>query len=90
MRRLIAALAMAAAAAAQLPPGRPISTRARRIRLVVGSDAGGGYDSYARTFAQHLRRHIPGEPTIIVQNMPGAGGMVAANWTVQRRAQGRH
>jgi len=52
----------------------------KAIRLVVASDVGGGYDSYARTFAQHARKHIPGEPTIIVQNMPGAGGMVATNW----------
>jgi tripartite-type tricarboxylate transporter receptor subunit TctC len=47
----------------------------------VSSDTGGGYDAYARTFATYLRKHIPGEPTIIVQNMPGAGGMAAANWT---------
>lgn len=52
----------------------------KTLRLVVGSDTGGGYDSYARTFAAHLRRHIPGEPNVIVQNMPGAGGMAAANW----------
>src|SRR5262245_10340729 len=53
----------------------------KTLRFVVGSDTGGGYDAYARTFASHVRRHIPGEPTIIVQNMPGAGGMAAANWT---------
>ena len=53
----------------------------KTLRLVVSSDTGGGYDAYARTFATYLRRHIPGEPTIIVQNMPGAGGMAAANWT---------
>jgi len=52
----------------------------KTIRLVVGSDVGGGYDSYARTFAQHLRKHIPGEPAVVVQNMPGAGGIVATNW----------
>lgn len=54
--------------------------RGKTLRLVVSSDTGGGYDAYARTFASHLRRHIPGEPNIIVQNMPGAGGMAAANW----------
>jgi tripartite-type tricarboxylate transporter receptor subunit TctC len=52
----------------------------KTIRLVVASAPGGGYDNYARTFAQHLRKHIPGEPTIVIQNMPGAGGMVATNW----------
>ena len=54
--------------------------RGKTLRLIVPSDVGGGYDSYARTFAQHVRRHIPGEPTIIVQNMPGGGGLLSANW----------
>jgi tripartite-type tricarboxylate transporter receptor subunit TctC len=50
------------------------------IRLIVGSEAGGGYDAYARLLAKHLGRFIPGNPKIIVQNMPGAGGIVAANF----------
>jgi tripartite-type tricarboxylate transporter receptor subunit TctC len=54
--------------------------RGKTLRLIVPSDVGGGYDSYARTFAQHVRRHIPGEPTIVVQNMPGGGGLLSANW----------
>jgi tripartite-type tricarboxylate transporter receptor subunit TctC len=45
----------------------------KTIELVVGGDAGGGYDIYARTLARHLSRHIPGNPTIVVKNMPGAG-----------------
>src|SRR6266566_4087525 len=45
----------------------------KTIELVVGGDAGGGYDIYARTVARHLARHIPGNPAIIVKNMPGAG-----------------
>jgi tripartite-type tricarboxylate transporter receptor subunit TctC len=45
----------------------------KTIELVVGGDAGGGYDIYARTLARHLNRHIPGTPSIIVKNMPGAG-----------------
>jgi tripartite-type tricarboxylate transporter receptor subunit TctC len=52
----------------------------KTIRLVVSSAPGGGYDNYARTLAQHLPKHIPGKPTIVVQNMPGAGGTVATNW----------
>src|SRR5262245_15824166 len=52
----------------------------KTLRLIVPSDVGGGYDHYGRTFATHLRRHIPGEPTIVVQNMPGGGGLLAANW----------
>jgi tripartite-type tricarboxylate transporter receptor subunit TctC len=45
----------------------------RTIELVVGGDAGGGYDIYARTLARHLNRHIAGAPVIVVKNMPGAG-----------------
>jgi tripartite-type tricarboxylate transporter receptor subunit TctC len=45
----------------------------KTIDLVVGSDPGGGYDIYARALARHLPRHIPGNPTITVKNMPGAG-----------------
>jgi tripartite-type tricarboxylate transporter receptor subunit TctC len=45
----------------------------KTIELVVGGDAGGGYDIYARALARHFARHIPGTPNIIVKNMPGAG-----------------
>src|SRR5919198_3692032 len=51
----------------------------KQIRLVVGSAPGGGYDTYARLVSTHWRKHIPGNPTIIVQNMPGAGSLLAAN-----------
>ena len=44
----------------------------RTISIVVGSSAGGGYDTYARILARHIGRYIPGQPNIIVQNMPGA------------------
>src|SRR5262245_31791288 len=49
------------------------------IRIVVGVAAGGGFDTYARTIARHMGRHIPGTPTIIVENMTGAGGLITAN-----------
>ena len=52
----------------------------KQIRLVVGSAPGGGYDAYGRLLAQYMKAHIPGNPTIIVQNMPGAGSLVAANY----------
>jgi tripartite-type tricarboxylate transporter receptor subunit TctC len=51
-----------------------------RVRIIQSSAAGGGYDTYARTLARHLPKHIPGKPSVIVQNMPGAGGVVAANF----------
>ena len=52
----------------------------KTLRVIVGSSAGGGYDLWARLMAQHLGKHIPGNPTVVVQNMPGAGGVVAANY----------
>src|SRR5471032_887369 len=52
----------------------------KQIRLIVGSAPGGGYDAYGRLLAQYMKQHIPGNPTIIVQNMPGAGSLVAANY----------
>jgi tripartite-type tricarboxylate transporter receptor subunit TctC len=54
--------------------------RNRTLTLVVGHEAGTGYDLYGRTLARHIGRHIPGEPGLVVQNMPGAGGLNAANW----------
>src|SRR5499426_689394 len=53
--------------------------KGKSITLMVGNSVGGAQDDWARFLAQHLGRHIPGNPSIIVQNMPGAGGIVAAN-----------
>src|SRR5256885_14160999 len=47
------------------------------VTIVVGYSAGGGYDQYARLVARHLGRHIPGQPSVIVQNMPGAASMTS-------------
>ncbi len=58
----------------------PISTAANKSEVVIGQAAGGGVDALIRTVARHLGRHIPGDPTLIPQNMPGAGGRLAANW----------
>jgi tripartite-type tricarboxylate transporter receptor subunit TctC len=54
--------------------------RGKRISLVVGYGTGGGYDLYARMLGRFMGDHIPGKPTIIPQNMPGAGSRGAANW----------
>ena len=51
----------------------------KTIRLLVGFSAGGGYDTYARAIARHIGSHIPGNPDVIVENMTGAGSLVAAN-----------
>jgi tripartite-type tricarboxylate transporter receptor subunit TctC len=53
--------------------------RGKTVSIVVGSGAGGGFDTTARIVARHIGRHIPGTPTVIVVNMPGGGGLVAAN-----------
>ncbi len=52
----------------------------KSIKIIVGSTTGGGYDLWARLLARHLGKHIPGNPDVIVQNMPGAGSVVAANY----------
>jgi tripartite-type tricarboxylate transporter receptor subunit TctC len=54
--------------------------RGKTINLIVGFGAGGGYDAYARLLAHHLGNHIPGAPTVVVQNLEGAGSVRAANY----------
>ena len=54
--------------------------KGKQMTIVVGSSAGGGYDTYARLVGRHMGKHIPGNPIFIVQNMPGAGGNVSANY----------
>src|SRR5437667_9128985 len=56
----------------------------KQIEVIVGSAVGGGYDAYARFLARHMGRLIPGNPTLIVRNMPGAGGRIAANYLAIR------
>jgi tripartite-type tricarboxylate transporter receptor subunit TctC len=51
-----------------------------QISLIIGSDAGGGYDVYGRTVARHIGKYLPGNPSIVSQNMPGAGGNRAAEY----------
>lgn len=58
---------------AELFKGKP-------LRIVLGSAPGQAYDIWARLISRHLGRHVPGSPTVVVQNMPGAGEMLATNW----------
>ena len=53
----------------------------KTVRFIVGFTAGGGYDAYTRAIARHMGKHIPGNPTMVVDNMPGAGSMISANYT---------
>jgi tripartite-type tricarboxylate transporter receptor subunit TctC len=54
--------------------------RSKTVQVLVGFGPGGGYDLYARTVARYMGRHIPGNPTMVPQNMPGAGGVKAMNY----------
>jgi tripartite-type tricarboxylate transporter receptor subunit TctC len=54
--------------------------RGKTVSIVVATSSGGAYDILARMLAQHLGNHLPGQPSIIVRNMPGGGGIVGANW----------
>jgi tripartite-type tricarboxylate transporter receptor subunit TctC len=56
-----------------------ISFKGKQIRLIVGAAIGGGYDGAARLVGRHIGRYIPGNPTIIVENMPGAGSVIMLN-----------
>src|SRR5438128_947419 len=52
----------------------------KTIRFIVGQAAGGGYDAYTRIVARYMGKQIPGNPSIVVDNMTGAGSLVAANY----------
>ena len=56
----------------------------KTIRLIVGAPAGGGYDAYARLIARRLSEYVPGKPSIVVQNMPGAAMLISANYIFNR------
>ena len=58
--------------------------KGKTIRFIVGAPAGGGYDTYARSISRHLGKHIPGNPAMVVENMDGAGSLIAANYTYNK------
>lgn len=71
---------------AAIPPSHAVADtiatfyRGKTIELIIGYTVGGAYDVYARLLAQHLGRHIPGNPNVVAKNMEGAGSMRATNW----------
>src|SRR5438067_1674794 len=75
--RIAAAMIIAGLA---LPAQAQDYFKGRTVRLIVATPPGGGYDSYGRLVARHLGEHLPGHPTIVVINMPGASGMNATSW----------
>src|SRR5438094_8259569 len=84
MRNRVAAMALALAALMAASQARADTVadfyRGKQVNLIVGYGPGGGYDVYARLLGRHLGRHIPGEPAVVVQNMPGAGSLRAVNF----------
>jgi tripartite-type tricarboxylate transporter receptor subunit TctC len=75
-----AAIALLMTAIFSFPASAGDFYKGKQVELSAGSKAGGGYDAYARLLGRHISHHIPGAPTIIVRNMPGAGGMTQANY----------
>ena len=59
--------------------------RGQTVKIVVASGPSGGFDTFARLLARHLGRFVPGNPTFVVQNMPGAGGLRAAGFSPRSR-----
>jgi len=89
MKRSLKLLSVLTAGALFLIDGPPKATAedfyaGKTIRITVGNAAGGGYDTYTRTIARHIGKHIPGNPTTVVDNMTGAGSLIAANYTYNK------
>jgi tripartite-type tricarboxylate transporter receptor subunit TctC len=83
MSRFVSALMFAAVAlVATQARGQDVAEfyKGKRINLIVSYGPGGGYDVYARVLAHHMSKHIPGNPSIVVQNMPGAGSLRGTNF----------
>ena len=62
--------------------------KGKNLKMIVRSGSGGGYDYYGRLLARHMVKYIPGKPNMIVINLPGAGGIVAANYMMNRAKKG--
>lgn len=74
---LTAAVALALLAAPASAQSAKDFYNGKQLNIIVGSSAGGGYDTYSRAIARHMPAHLPGNPTIIVRNMPGAGSLTS-------------
>jgi len=82
MARLTGLSALAVAATLNMAAGESVAEfyAGKTVTIVVGSDVGGGYDANARLLSRHIGKFIPGNPTVIVQNRPGGGSIIAANY----------
>jgi tripartite-type tricarboxylate transporter receptor subunit TctC len=82
LRAVVGGLSILLAAAAALPASASASDfyAGKTINFIAGTDVGGGFSIYGRLMTRHLGRFIPGNPALVLKNMPGAGGATAANW----------
>jgi tripartite-type tricarboxylate transporter receptor subunit TctC len=80
LRRAVPTLLAAMLAAAPAAAAEPDFYSGKTVQVLIGFSAGGGYDIYGRTLARHMGRHIPGNPRLVPQNMPGAGSLKAVNY----------
>src|SRR5262245_5860892 len=81
LRRVIVALAALMITSALPAWAQDVGSfyRGKTITMIIGGSEGGGYDTMARVIGRHLGRHLPGNPSIVARNMPGASGIAAAN-----------
>ena len=93
MKKAISALALGGLVVSGFAAGPALAAddgfyKGKKLKMIVRSGAGGGYDYYGRLLARHMAKYIPGKPRFLVTNMPGAGGIVAANYMMNRAKQG--
>jgi tripartite-type tricarboxylate transporter receptor subunit TctC len=83
MKKIVTALALCALASVPAGPSAAQSLadfyKDKKLNMVIGFGPGGGYDAWARLVAKHMSKHMPGNPSFVPQNMPGAGSLTAAN-----------
>lgn len=81
--KMALACALAVMAVAPAAQGQTVADfyKGKTVSVLIGFPPGGGYDANARLLARHMSRYLPGEPTLVPSNMPGAGSLVAANYT---------
>src|SRR5690242_5495639 len=82
----LALAALLAVAAVQGAQAQSVADfyKGKQIKFVIRSAPGGGFDLYSRLLGAHMVRHIPGNPTLLAQNMPGAGGLQAVNYLAEK------
>jgi tripartite-type tricarboxylate transporter receptor subunit TctC len=85
---MVLGIALAVLAFSVSPTSAAGSYEGKTIRIIVAASPGGGFDTHTRTMARFLPKHLPGNPTVIVQNMPGASGLIAANYLYSKAKPG--